>query len=92
MCASVVDRSRLLNDWRTLEYILLGDLRDVLEEPLDSSNLTWTLAIVDTLLTTLPRELDLAETGQYLNLNRQDHQSHDDDFMSLLTEKHKVSE
>ncbi|QDU81777.1 hypothetical protein Pla110_35270 [Polystyrenella longa] len=90
MCASTIDKTQLLNDCRTLEYILLGDLRDVLEETPDDSNLNWTIAIIDTLLTTLPRELDLAESGQYLHLNQREHESHQGEFDSLLSEKHKV--
>ncbi|MEZ6048536.1 MAG: hypothetical protein R3C11_23770 [Planctomycetaceae bacterium] len=70
MCASIADKSQVLNNCRTLEYILLGDLRDVLEENPDQSTVNWMVAIIDTLLTTLPRELDLAESGQYLHLNQ----------------------
>ncbi|MCA9042377.1 MAG: hypothetical protein KDA65_18635 [Planctomycetaceae bacterium] len=90
MATGIDAKTQLLNNYRTLEYILLGDLRDVLEEELDQSNLTWMTAIIDTLLTTLPRELDLAESGQYLHLNQRDFQYHRDEFDSLLSEKHQV--
>lgn len=49
-----------------LEYILLGDLRDVLEEEATQENRRWTLALVDALLKTLPREFALREQGGYM--------------------------
>ncbi|MBR9800330.1 MAG: hemerythrin domain-containing protein [Rubinisphaera brasiliensis] len=49
-----------------LEYILLGDLRDVLEEPASEENRRWLLAIVEALLETLPCEFALREQGGYM--------------------------
>jgi len=49
-----------------LEYILLGDLRDVLEEPANEENRRWLLAIVEALLETLPCEFALRERGGYM--------------------------
>ncbi len=49
-----------------LEYILLGDLRDVLEEESSEENRKWLLALVDALLKTLPREFALRERGGYM--------------------------
>ena len=49
-----------------LEYILLGDLRDVLEEDSTEQNRKWLLAIVEALLKTLPREFALREQGGYM--------------------------
>lgn len=56
-----------VNDVSSLEYILLGDLRDVLEEPMDEVTLKWLKAILDALLETLPREFALQDEGGYLN-------------------------
>src|SRR6185295_13617432 len=58
--------AHLLEQYSTLEYILLGDLRDVLEEPADAESRKWLLAILDTLLDTLPREFDLEEVDGYM--------------------------
>ena len=57
---------RVLADYSALEYILVGDLRDLLEEAADEQNRKWLLAVVDALLDTLPREFDLKEQGGYL--------------------------
>jgi len=50
-----------------LEYILLGDLRDLLDEPADEENRKWLAAVLDALLETLPRELELKGKGGYLS-------------------------
>ncbi len=52
----------------TLEYILLGDLRDLLEEPANEETCRWLSAVLDALLDTLPREFDLEEQGGYLSV------------------------
>ncbi len=44
-----------LEDYTALEYILLGDLRDLLEEPADHFTRSWLVAVLDALLDTLPR-------------------------------------
>lgn len=49
-----------------LEYILLGDLRDVLEEESTQENRRWMSALVDALLKTLPREFAIREEGGYM--------------------------
>lgn len=59
-------RSELLEEYATLEYILLGDLRDLLEEPPDDETRKWLLVVLDALLDTLPREFDLQEDDGYL--------------------------
>ena len=58
---------RNLRHYTELEYILIGDLRDLLEEPIDAENARWLLAILDSLLETLPVEFELKESGGYLN-------------------------
>ncbi len=49
-----------------LEFLLLGDLRDVLEEEASEQNRKWLLAIVDVLARTIPREFYLREKDGYL--------------------------
>lgn len=58
-----------LNECATLEYILLGDLRDLLEEKADrdASNRHWLMAVLDALVDTLPREFALRQEGGYLS-------------------------
>lgn len=50
----------------TLEYILLGDLRDLLEEPADHLTVKWMTAVLDALLDTLPQETEMQEDGGYM--------------------------
>jgi hypothetical protein len=56
----------LLEDCAALEYILLGDLRDLLEESPDEENCRWLLVILDALLEAKQREFELQEDGGYL--------------------------
>lgn len=49
-----------------LDYILLGDLRDVLHEEMTEQTRKWLIAIVETLLKTVPEEFRLREQGGYL--------------------------
>lgn len=62
-----VSESRSLSDCAALEYILIGDLRDLLEEPLNEVNCKWLSAVLDTLLVTMPRRMDLQRQGGYLS-------------------------
>ena len=57
----------LLEQYTTLEYILLGDLRDLLEEDADEENRRWMLAVLDALLETLPREFSLKDEDGYMS-------------------------
>ena len=59
---------RLLQRYSTLEYLLLGDLRDLLEEPADEHTGKWLLAVLDALLETLPRQFNLKEEGGYMQV------------------------
>jgi hypothetical protein len=59
--------ARLLEHYSSLEYILLGDLRDVLEERPDAESRRWLIAVLDALLDTLPREFDLEDADGYMN-------------------------
>jgi hypothetical protein len=58
--------ARLLEHYTSLEYILLGDLRDLLEEPAEEESRKWLLAVLDTLLDTLPRAFDLEDADGYM--------------------------
>ncbi|MEW4488979.1 hypothetical protein AB1L42_12910 [Thalassoglobus sp. JC818] len=50
-----------------LEYILLGDLRDLLEEPADNETARWLVAVLDALLEALPEEYSLKTRQGYLS-------------------------
>lgn len=56
-----------LAEYIALEYILLGDLRDLLADPDDENTGAWLIAVLDALLDTLPREFRLKSEGGYLN-------------------------
>lgn len=55
-----------LRECGELEYLLLGDLREMLEEPLSAQSRKWMLAVLDVLLDTLPREHRLMSAEGYL--------------------------
>jgi len=57
----------LLMGYSRLEYLLLGDLRSILDEPDQSRDQRWLLAILDSLLETIPREFELREEGGYMS-------------------------
>ncbi len=59
--------SSRLEQYTALEHILLGDLRDLLEEPADRYTRGWLIAVLDALLDTLPREMAIKESSGYLN-------------------------
>ncbi|WP_417851043.1 hypothetical protein [Thalassoglobus sp.] len=58
--------NRRLQQCTELEYILLGDLRDLLDEPADSETAHWLEAVLDALLDTLPEEFALKSDHGYL--------------------------
>lgn len=49
------------------EYILIGDLRDLLEDAPTEENRRWMLAVLDALLATLPMEFALKSEDGYLS-------------------------
>jgi hypothetical protein len=49
------------------EYILIGDLRDLLDDEPTEENRRWTLAVLDALLDTLPKEFALKSQDGYLS-------------------------
>lgn len=56
-----------LADYIALEYILLGDLRDLLSEAEpDEQTTRWITAVLDALLDALPHEMELKAQGGYL--------------------------
>lgn len=59
-------------DCAALEYILLGDLRDLLEEPANEETRKWLAAVLDALLGSLPGEVD----------------EDDDDYLSAVLENY----
>ncbi|MBS0260821.1 MAG: hypothetical protein JSS02_02595 [Planctomycetes bacterium] len=59
--------ARLLEHYSSFEYILLGDLRDLLEEQPDKDSRHWLIAVLDALLDTLPREFDLEDADGYMS-------------------------
>lgn len=66
MMAAVELTTQRLRHYSTLEYLLLGDLREILEEELDEENRRWLMVLLDALLDMLPREFELEEAGGYL--------------------------
>src|SRR5690606_6244973 len=50
-----------------LEYLLLGDLRDLLEDPPNETTRRWMLVVLDALLETLPRGIQLKDEDGYLS-------------------------
>ena len=49
-----------------LEYLLLGDLMDLLDDPCGPETCRWLAMILDALLRLLPREFTSEEAGGYL--------------------------
>jgi hypothetical protein len=80
----------LIADCTALEYILLGDLRDLLEEPPDRHTTKWLMAVLDELLATLPRELRLRQRGGYLTEVLEQYPSWHVHVERLRQEKHAL--
>lgn len=59
-------QSNQLIEYTKHEYLLLGDLRSVLDESDESRDMKWLLAILDSLLQTVPKEFEIREEGGYL--------------------------
>ncbi len=55
----------LLEEYATVEYILLGDLPDLLEEPADEMTRQRLRAVQDTFLQTLPRQYNSSHQRQH---------------------------
>ncbi|MFQ5734406.1 MAG: hypothetical protein ACE5KM_20905 [Planctomycetaceae bacterium] len=52
-----------IEDVAAMEYILLGDLRDLVDEPFDGVTLKWLKAVIDALLETLSQEFARQDDG-----------------------------
>jgi len=79
--------SSRLSDYTALEHILLGDLRDLLEEAPDKSTRKWLLVILDALLDTLPRQYELQAGGGYLSEVLEQYPNWSEQVDQLLVEK-----
>jgi hypothetical protein len=67
MTTATLARAESLRRISELEYILIGDLRDLLESPIDDQNLRWISAVLDALLETRPKQFELKQQqGGYL--------------------------
>ncbi len=78
-----VENTHLLEQYSHLEYLLLGDLRDLLEESPDPENRRWLLAVLEVLVDMLPREFELAREDGYLEFVRDRHPNWDRQVESL---------
>jgi len=56
------------DDCAALEYILLGDLRDLLEEPANEETSKWLTAVLDALVGTQPEEIEDQDEDSYLSV------------------------
>ena len=54
---------KTLADCNEFQYLLLGDLRDILDETPDDSNKRWLLEVLNALIELMPRERSLHEEG-----------------------------
>lgn len=58
---------RSLADCNEFQYLLLGDIRDLLEEPADEVTKKWLLTVLDVLIELMPQERRLHDrNGGYL--------------------------
>ena len=55
-----------LRAYTELEYILLGDLRELLKSPGKTDTSPWMLSTLDALLETLPMQFELKRDGGYM--------------------------
>jgi len=78
----------VLEDISALEYILLGDLRDLLEEATgDPIAWKWIAAIIDTLLEKMPVEFELRDCGGYLEEVLEEHPNWQGEVQVLYRER-----
>jgi len=75
-----------LNECTEFEYILLGDLRDLLEDPPSDENREWLMAVLEALLDTLPKEFALKSRDGYLSVVLDEFPSWDHKVARLETE------
>ena len=90
--------------YTVLEYLLIGDLRDLLEEtPADQETRRWLLAVLEELLHLLPNEFEYEDQGGYLadvcaqfpnwsNTVDRLHREHESLYFSLLDLRNRISD
>ncbi|MEZ6125284.1 MAG: hypothetical protein R3C49_19215 [Planctomycetaceae bacterium] len=65
---SRIAQIRTMTECNEFQYLLLGDLRDLLEETPDESNKRWLVEVLNVLVELMPRERHLFdEDGGYLS-------------------------
>ena len=85
-----------------LEYLLIGDLRDLLEEPADSETRRWLLAVLEELLDLLPNEFEFEDQDGYLadvcelnpnwsSMVERLHRDHENLYSNLLELRNRIS-
>lgn len=86
-----------------LEYLLIGDLRDLLEETPDNETRRWLLAVLEELLNLLPNEFEYEDQGGYLaevceqnpnwsNRVERLHREHEGLYFSLLELRNRIAD
>jgi hypothetical protein len=86
-----------------LEYLLIGDLRDLLEETPDNETRRWLLAVLEELLDLLPNEFEYEDQGGYLadvceqnpnwsNVVERLHREHEGLYFSLLELRNRIAD
>jgi hypothetical protein len=86
-----------------LEYLLIGDLRDFLDESPDRESRRSLLAVLEELLNLLPNEFEYEDQGGYLtevcdlypnlsNTVERLHREHDDLYFSLLELRNRIGD
>ena len=86
-----------------LEYLLIGDLRDLLEETPDNETRRWLLAVLEELLNLLPNEFEYEDQGGYLaevceqnpnwsNTVERLHREHEGLYFSLLELRNRIAD
>lgn len=85
-----VTSQELLLQYSELEYLLLGDLRALLDEPGESRDKRWLLAVLDSLIETIPREFELREQGGYMSELLNDHPQLADVAQTLYLEHARI--
>lgn len=85
-----------------LEYLLIGDLRDLLEERPDKETRRWLLAVLEELLDLLPNEFEFEDQGGYLadvceqnpnwsNMVERLHNEHENLYFNLLDLRNRIA-
>ncbi len=83
---------RTLEEYAALEFILLGDLRVLLQEPLDETTRPWLLSVLDALLETLPRQFRLKDREGYLREVLEEYPSWERQVEELRAERQALFE